>query len=120
MSLKPGGILALVTSRFTLDKQNAATREYLADRADFLGAIRLPSDRLQAGGHRCRHRHHRFSQTAKRSNSQTRRPGLAGDWHDSASTGADVRSTSYFLNHPEHGLGRPGAARTRFTPAASA
>ena len=43
-ALKPGGVLALVTSHFTLDKQNAAIREYLADRADFLGAIRLPSD----------------------------------------------------------------------------
>ena len=37
-ALRPGGVLALVTSHFTLDKQNAATREYLAERADFLGA----------------------------------------------------------------------------------
>ena len=49
-ALKPGGILALVTSRFTLDKQNAATREYLADRADFLGAIRLPSNAFKREG----------------------------------------------------------------------
>ena len=48
--LKPGGVLALITSRFTLDKQNAATREYLADRADFLGAIRLPSDAFRREG----------------------------------------------------------------------
>jgi hypothetical protein len=38
-SLKPNGILALVTSHFTLDKVNAAVREYLAEQADFLGAI---------------------------------------------------------------------------------
>jgi hypothetical protein len=37
-------VLALVTSHFTLDKQDASVREYLAGRADFLGAIRLPSD----------------------------------------------------------------------------
>jgi N12 class adenine-specific DNA methylase len=49
-SLVPGGILALVTSRFTLDKQNAAAREYLAARADFLGAIRLPSDAFRREG----------------------------------------------------------------------
>ena len=49
-ALKPGGILALVTSHYTLDKQNAATREYLADRADFLGAIRLPSDAFKREG----------------------------------------------------------------------
>lgn len=46
-ALGPGGVLALVTSHYTLDKQNAAIREYLADRADFLGAIRLPSDALE-------------------------------------------------------------------------
>src|SRR5205807_5420755 len=49
-ALKPGGILALVTSHFTLDKQNAALREYLASRADFAGAIRLPSDAFRREG----------------------------------------------------------------------
>ncbi len=49
-SLKPGGVLALVTSHFTLDKQNAAIREYLAEQADFFGAIRLPSDAFQREG----------------------------------------------------------------------
>jgi N12 class adenine-specific DNA methylase len=49
-ALKPGGVLALVTSHYCLDKQNAAIREYLADRADFLGAIRLPSDAFKREG----------------------------------------------------------------------
>jgi N12 class adenine-specific DNA methylase len=49
-SLKPAGVMALVTSRFTLDKQNAAVREYLAQRADFAGAIRLPSDAFKREG----------------------------------------------------------------------
>ena len=49
-ALKPGGVLALVTSRFTLDKQNAAIREILASKADFLGAIRLPSDAFKREG----------------------------------------------------------------------
>ena len=56
-ALKPGGVLALVTSHFTLDKQNAAIREYLAERADFLGAIRLPSDAFKREGTPRRHRH---------------------------------------------------------------
>jgi len=43
-SLKPGGVLALVTSHFTLDKQNVAIREYLGSKGDFVGASRLPSD----------------------------------------------------------------------------
>jgi N12 class adenine-specific DNA methylase/SAM-dependent methyltransferase len=49
-SLKPGGVLALVTSHLTLDKQNAAIREYLAERTDFVGAIRLPSDAFKREG----------------------------------------------------------------------
>ena len=49
-ALKPGGILALVTTHFTLDKQNAAIREYLGSKADFIGAIRLPSDAFKREG----------------------------------------------------------------------
>src|SRR2546426_11198751 len=49
-ALKPGGVLALVTTHFTLDKQNAAIRGYLASKADFVGAIRLPSDAFKREG----------------------------------------------------------------------
>jgi SAM-dependent methyltransferase len=49
-ALKPGGILALLTTHYTLDKHNAGVREYLADRADCLGAIRLPSDAFKREG----------------------------------------------------------------------
>ena len=49
-ALRPGGILALITSHFTLDRQDAAVREHLAGRADFLGAIRLPSDAFKREG----------------------------------------------------------------------
>ena len=49
-ALKPGGVMALVTTHFTLDKQNAAIREYLASKADFVGAIRLPSDAFKREG----------------------------------------------------------------------
>ena len=48
--LKPGGVLALVTTHFTLDKQNATIREYLASRADFVAAVRLPSDAFKREG----------------------------------------------------------------------
>ena len=49
-ALKPGGVVALVTTHYTLDKQNAFIREYLADKADFVGAIRLPSDAFKREG----------------------------------------------------------------------
>lgn len=51
-ALKPGGVLALVTSHYTLDKQHAGLREHLAHQADFLGAIRLPSTAFQQEGTR--------------------------------------------------------------------
>jgi N12 class adenine-specific DNA methylase len=49
-ALAPGGVMALVTSHYTLDKTNASIREYLASKADFLGAIRLPSDAFKREG----------------------------------------------------------------------
>ncbi|TWT51733.1 hypothetical protein KOR42_34200 [Thalassoglobus neptunius] len=49
-ALKPGGVMAVVTSRFTLDKRNGATREYVSERADFVGAIRLPAEAFQREG----------------------------------------------------------------------
>ena len=51
-ALKPGGVLALVTSHYTLDKQDPALRAHLAQQADFLGAIRLPSEAFQQEGTR--------------------------------------------------------------------
>jgi N12 class adenine-specific DNA methylase len=41
--LRPGGVMALITSRYTMDKQDSTVRRYLAEKADLLGAIRLPN-----------------------------------------------------------------------------
>jgi N12 class adenine-specific DNA methylase len=103
-ALKPGGVLALVTSHFTLDKQNAAIREYLAERADFLGAIRLPSDAFRREG------------TAVVTDIlflRKRAPGepahhVDPDWLGVAPLaieGVEVPINRYFLNHPEMVLG---------------
>ncbi len=103
-ALKPGGVLALVTSHFTMDKQNASTREYMADRADFLGAIRLPSDAFKREG---------TSVVTdilflrKRANEQTPKH-VDPDWLDTGTIpieGADVTVNRYFLDHPEQVLG---------------
>jgi N12 class adenine-specific DNA methylase len=45
---RPGGLLALITSRYTMDKQDATVRRHLADSTDLLGAIRLPNTTFQA------------------------------------------------------------------------
>src|SRR5467141_3699996 len=51
-ALKPGGVLVLVTSHYTLDKQHAGLRTHLAQQADFLGAIRLPAEAFAREGTR--------------------------------------------------------------------
>lgn len=102
--LKPGGVLALVTSHYTLDKQNAAIREHLAGEADFVGAIRLPSDAFKREG------------TAVVTDIvflRKRPPGAVAnhvdeDWLKVAPLeidGAEVSVNRYFLHHPEMVLG---------------
>ncbi len=103
-ALKPGGIMALVTTHFTLDKQNAGIREYLGSKADFVGAIRLPSDAFKQEG------------TAvvtdiiflrKRAPGEPARHEEA-EWHRSrpfAIDGVEVPINRYFVRHPEMVLG---------------
>ncbi len=99
-ALKPGGVLALVSSHFTLDKQNAAIREYLGSKADFVGAIRLPSDAFKREG------------TAVVTDIiflRKRAPGEAAhhadpDWLGVAPLsieGVEIPINNYYLNHPE-------------------
>jgi N12 class adenine-specific DNA methylase len=104
-ALKPGGVLALVTSHFTLDKQNAALREMLASKADFVGAIRLPSDAFKREG------------TSVVTDIVFLRKRAAGvpahhvdpEWlgvSPLAIDGVEVPVNRYFLNHPEMVLGQ--------------
>src|SRR5437016_6179625 len=104
VALKPGGVLALVTTHFTLDKQNAAIREYLASRADFVGAIRLPADAFKREG------------TAvvtdiifMRKRSLDEPPNHADpEWLGIAPLtieDVEIPINRYFLNHPEMVLG---------------
>jgi hypothetical protein len=103
-ALRPGGILALVTSHFTLDKMNGAIREYLASKADFVGAIRLPSDAFKREG------------TSVVTDIVFLRKRAAGepanhvdpDWLGAAPLAiqdAEVSINKYFLNHPDMVLG---------------
>ena len=86
-ALKPGGVLALVTSHFSLDKQNSANREDWASKADFVGAIRLPSNAFKREG------------TAvvtdivflRRGQSNT---GSTNPWHPRTGLAADQRASS--------------------------
>jgi hypothetical protein len=103
-ALKPGGVLALVTSHFTLDKQNAFIREHLAGEADFVGAIRLPSDAFKREG---------TTVVTDIIFLRKRAPGepahhVDEDWLRVAPLeidGAEVSVNRYFPNHPEMVLG---------------
>jgi predicted RNA methylase len=103
-ALKPGGIMAVISSHFTLDKTNAATREYLAGKADFVGAIRLPSDAFKREG---------TSVVTDilflRKRARGQEPDHADpEWLATAPKtveGVEVAVNRYFLNHPGQVLG---------------
>ncbi len=103
-ALKPGGVLAVVTSHYTLDKQNASVREQLAGQADFLGAIRLPSDAFKNEGTRV---------VTDILFLKKRAPGqepnhVDPQWLHTVTmklAAADIPINSYFVRHPEMVLG---------------
>src|SRR5207249_285256 len=103
-ALKPGGVLAQVTSHYTLDKQHPGLRTHLAQQADFLGAIRLPAEAFAREGTRvvtdilCLRK-----RAAGEGASHT---DLA--WLDTAPLtleGVAIPVNRYFLQHPEMVLG---------------
>jgi N12 class adenine-specific DNA methylase len=103
-ALKPGGVLALVTSHYTLDKQNGAVREQLAAKADFLGAIRLPSDAFRREGTSVV-----TDLVFLRRRGPGESPGHADPaWLEAAPLaieGVEVPINGYFHRHPEMVLG---------------
>src|SRR5215470_2939313 len=103
-ALKPGGVLVLVTSHYTLDKQHAGLRTHLAQQADFLGAIRLPSDAFKQEGTKVVTD---ILFLKKRGPGET--PAHADPaWLETAPlaiAGVDIPINRYFLRHPEMVLG---------------
>ena len=103
-ALKPGGVLALVTSHYTLDKQHPGLRAHLAQQADFLGAIRLPSEAFQQEGTRV---------VTDILCLRKRAPGEAPAHSDPAwletapltIEGVEIPINRYFLQHPAMVLG---------------
>jgi N12 class adenine-specific DNA methylase len=103
-SLKSGGVLAIVTSHYTLDKQNAAARERIASQADFLGAIRLPSDAFKREGTQVT-----TDIVFFRKRAPGQEPNHADqEWLETSVIGiqgADLQVNRYFCNHHEMVLG---------------
>ena len=93
--VRPGGVVAVVTSSGTMDKQNPEVRQYFANRADLLGAIRLPNNAFQRNANTSVVADLLFFQ--KRDRAAITEP----DWVQLKTTPEGYTVNSYFANHPE-------------------
>ena len=108
--VRPGGVIAFVTSKGTMDKENSAVRKYLAQRADLIGAIRLPDNTFQQNAGTKVTSDILFLQ--KRDHITDLEP----DWLHLDTDENGIRMNSYFVQHPEMILGDMVMESTRFGP----
>ena len=108
--VRPGGIVAFITSKGTLDKENSAVRKYLAQRADLIGAIRLPDNTFKQNAGTEVTSDIIFLQ--KRDHITD----LDQDWVHLDTDENGIRMNSYFVQHPEMILGDMVMESTRFGP----
>ena len=101
--VRPGGIVAFITSRRTMDKKNSEVRKYIAQRADLLGAIRLPNDAFKENAGTKVVSDIIFLQ--KRDRIITAEP----DWIGLSETEDNVLINNYFVQRPEMMLGTPSS-----------
>ena len=97
--VRPGGVVALITTKGTMDKQNSKVRQDLAQKADLLGAIRLPNNAFKANEGTEVTTDILFFQ--KRAGAPEKLP----EWVQTGQTDDGVPLNSYFLQHPEMVLG---------------
>ena len=97
--IRPGGVVAVVTSSGTLDKQNPAVRQYIANRAELLGAIRLPNNAFQRNANTSVVSDILFFQ--KRDRASIEEP----EWLNLKETPEGYSVNAYFAEHPEMVLG---------------
>ena len=98
--VRPGGIVAFVTSKGTLDKANPTVRKYLAERAELIGAVRLPNTAFKESAGTDVTSDIIFLQ--KRENKIVTEP----DWVHLGQTEDGIAVNSYFVEHPEMMLGK--------------
>ncbi len=97
--VRPGGVVAVVTSSGTMDKQNPAVRQYIANRAELLGAIRLPNNAFQRNANTSVISDILFFQ--KRDRASIEEP----EWLNLKETPEGYSVNAYFAEHPEMVLG---------------
>ena len=106
--VRPGGIVAFITSKGTMDKENSAVRKYLAQRADLIGAIRLPNDAFK------RNAGTEVTSDILFLQKRDRMTDIEPDWVHLDTDPNGIRMNSYFVQHPEMILGEMVMESTRF------
>lgn len=97
--LRPGGVMALITSKGTMDKENPAIRKYIAQRADLLGAIRLPNNTFKGNAGT------EVVSDILILQKRDRLIDLEPDWVHLNTDENGVKMNAYFVDHPEMVLG---------------
>lgn len=106
--VRPGGVIAFIISKGTLDKENSAVRKYLAQRADLIGAIRLPNNAFKANARTEVTSDIIFLQK------RDRMTDIEPDWVHLDTDENGIRMNRYFVQHPEMVLGDMVMESTRF------
>ena len=106
--VRPGGVVAVVTSSGTMDKQNLAVRQYIANRAELLGAIRLPNNAFQRNANTSVVSDILFFQ--KRDRASIEEP----EWLNLKETPEGYSVNAYFAEHPEMVLGEFTTESTQY------
>ena len=106
--VRPGGIVAFVTSRYTLDSKDSAARKHIAERADLLGAIRLPNNAFRVNAGTDVVSDIIFLQ--KRDRPIDHEPA----WVQLGKTEDGISINSYFADHPEMILGKLTTENTQY------
>lgn len=106
--VRPGGIVAFITSRYTMDAKGTEVRKYIAERAELLGAIRLPNNAFQANAGTSVVSDILFLQKRDRA------IAVEPDWIHLGRTEDGVTLNSYFVDHPEMVLGEISTKSTQY------
>lgn len=108
--LRPGGVMALITSKGTMDKENPAVRKYIAQRADLLGAIRLPNNTFKGNAGT------EVVSDILILQKRDRIVDIEPDWVHFATDENGIAMNSYFAEHHEMILGEMKMVSGRFGP----
>ena len=108
--VRPGGVIAVVTSSFTMDKRTASARKYIAQRSELLGAIRLPNNAFKAAAGTEVVSDILFLQKRERM------VDIEPEWVHLATNGNGIQMNSYFIDHPDMILGEMKMVSGPFGP----